>query len=131
MAKTTPEMNKIFFDYLEALVKRDVAFVEKGGIDDDVMPYIGFHSEGGTDWSLKETIEHLRPMKPSAIPPFEVHGYYEGDFAWFIGIPKGILPNGLEIIVRITMIMRRVKGEWKAVHWHVSEPVDRTKELQG
>lgn len=131
MPKTTPEMNKLFTDYLDYLVARDVKKVEELGSDDAVMGYIGFHSEGGADWSLKGALDHIRPMKPSVVPPFEPTGYYEGDFAWFVGIPKGILPDGTEIIVRVTMIMRRVNGVWKAVHWHVSEPVDRTKELQG
>jgi ketosteroid isomerase-like protein len=131
MPKTTPEMNKKFTDYLAALVARDVAVIEKDGSDDEIMGYIAFHSEGPVNWSLREAVDYIRPMKPSAIPTFEPVGYYEGDFAWFVGMPKGILPDGTEVVVRVTMIMRRVGDDWKTVHWHVSEPVDRSKELQG
>lgn len=131
MPKTTPEMNDFFMKYLNHLVNRDVKEVEEFGSDDDVMGYIGIHSEGPVNWSLQEVLDQIRHMKPSAVPPFEPYGYYDGDFAWFVGLPKGILPDGTEIVVRVTMIMRRVDGQWKAVHWHVSEPVDRSKELQG
>ena len=131
MPKTTPEMNEHFKKYFNYLVVRDVDAAEKLSCDDEVMGYIGFHSEGGVNWSLQEAMDHIRPMKPSAVPDYEVTGYYEGDFAWFVGIPRGILPDGTEVVVRITTIMRRVDGVWKGVHWHVSEPVDRSKELQG
>lgn len=131
MAKTTPEMNKLFVDYLGYLVGRNVDKIAEFGSDDDVMGYVAFHSEGPVNWSLEEAVEYIRPMKPSATPPFEPVGYYDGDFAWFVGMPRGVLPDGTEVVIRVTMIMRRVDGQWKVVHWHVSEPVDRTKELQG
>lgn len=131
MAKATPELTKFFVDYLDALVRRDVDYVEKHGSDDDDMNYIGFHSEGTINWDLQDALRCIAPMNPSAIPAFEPVGFSEDNFAWFVGVPRGIFPDGTEVVVRVTMIMRRVNGEWKVVHWHVSEPVDRTKELQG
>jgi len=50
-----------------------------------------------------------------------------GDIAWLVDFPTGVLPNGepLPDPVRVSFVMRRVKGEWKMAHWHVSESVSR------
>jgi ketosteroid isomerase-like protein len=52
-------------------------------------------------------------------------GFVAGDFAWFTDHANGVLPDGHEIGIRTTLLMRRIDDHWKVVHFHVSEGVER------
>lgn len=130
MPVTTPEMNEFASNYLDYLVERKLDEVSTASIDDSNTQYTGIHSGlGPPDMSLEEAVDHLRTVPPSKFFDHNPQGWYEGDVAWWILFPWSKMPVGGEIHLRVTLIARRVDRQWKAVHWHVSEAVDRAAEF--
>lgn len=111
--------------YLEACVTRDADFVFKHSIDHPKGSFTGITTGNSTDWSLQNAAGHLRGLKPVTWEGLEPEGWVVDDFAWFSGLAKGIIPSGEALTIRISLVMRKVGKEWKAVHWQVSEPVSR------
>lgn len=111
--------------YLDACVTRDAAYVAANSIDDPTGSYSGITTGPGPGSTLQETVDHLRGLKPVKWGGLNPRGYVVGDFAWFTDYAKGIIPSGQELDVRATLLMRRVGSDWKVVHFHVSEGVQR------
>jgi hypothetical protein len=111
--------------YLDACVTRDAAYVAANSIDDPAGSYLGITTGPGPGNNLQETVEHLRGLKPVKWGGLNPKGYVVGDVAWFTDYAKGIIPSGQQLDVRATLLMRRVEGVWKVVHFHVSEGVQR------
>ena len=119
-------MNHFAAEYMDYLISRNIDKMTTTSVDDDSTAYTGIHSGlGPPDLSLRQAIDHMKTVPPSQFFNLDPVGWYEGDVAWFMIFPRGIQPDGTLFEMRVTLIARRVEGEWKAVHWHVSEAVDR------
>ncbi|RFU77903.1 hypothetical protein TARUN_4301 [Trichoderma arundinaceum] len=130
MPPTTPEMNIFASDYLDYLVERKLNEILETSIDDESTQYTGIHSGlGPPDMSLEQAVDHLRTVPVSQFFDHNAQGWYEGDVAWWMLFPWSNVPAGGRIYLRVTMIAKRVNGQWKTVHWHVSEAVDRAAEF--
>lgn len=112
--------------YLEACVTRDADYVFAHSIDLPKGSFTGITTGSGTDWSLQHAAGHLRGLKPVKWEGLDPQGWVVGDFAWFSGLAKGIIPSGEALTIRISLVMRKIGNDWKGVHWQVSEGVDRT-----
>lgn len=111
--------------YLDACVTRDADYVAANSIDDPAGSFSGINTGPGPANDLKHVVDHLRGLKPVKWGGLNPKGYMAGDFAWFTDYAKGIIPSGQQLDVRATLLMRRVDGKWKVVHYHVSEGVKR------
>jgi hypothetical protein len=111
--------------YLDACVTRDAAYVAANSIDDPAGSYSGITTGPGPAQGLQEIVDHLKGLKPVKWSGQHPKGYVVGDFAWFTDYAKGIIPSGQALDIRATLLMRRVGKDWKVVHFHVSEGVQR------
>ena len=109
--------------YLEACVTRDCEYIAASSVTDG--SFTGTTSGSSPPLSLEEIVSHLRGLKKAGWSQLHPTGYVAGDFAWFTDHAAGMLPNGEKIGIRTTLLMRRLEGRWKVVHFHVSEGVDR------
>ena len=109
--------------YLEACVTRDADYIAANSVDDG--SFWGIGSGPGPGWNLHETVEHLRGLKKAGWSGLNPQGFVAGDFAWFTDYAKGILPDGKQLDIRVTLVMRHLGKRWKVVHFHVSEGVQR------
>jgi len=127
MAKTTQAMNDFAKEYFAACLARDVNYIAAHSIEDDDTGYTGFHSGKTIDYSIADSVASIGPAPPASCINSAPYGWMIGDIAWLVDFPTGVLPNGepLPDPVRVSFVMRRVKGEWKMAHWHVSESVSR------
>jgi ketosteroid isomerase-like protein len=71
-------------------------------IDDRARMRFGFEAEG----------LRLEPGEPQA--------YEEGTMGWVVDEPTFVFPDGSEVPIRLTAVMRRDAGRWKIVHGHFS-----------
>jgi SnoaL-like domain len=109
--------------YLEACVTRDADYIAANSVDDG--SFWGIGSAPGPGWNLQETVEHLRGLKKAGWSGLKPQGFVAGDFAWFTDYAKGVLPDGEQLDIRVTLVMRHLGERWKVVHFHVSEGVQR------
>lgn len=125
--KADAELTKLATLFLEACVTRDADYLAAHSIDAPVGSFtgIGTGSSDTANWTHAVNVEHFRHLKPVKWSGLSPDGYVVGDMAWFTDLAKGIMPDGQELTIRTTLIMRRIDGAWKAVHYHVSEPVVR------
>lgn len=119
-------LTELAVKYLEANVIRDSKYVFENSIDLPKGSYTGIGSGTGTDWKLKYAAGHLDGLKKVGWEGLDPKGYVVGDVAWFTDLAHGVLPDGKKIDIRISLVMRKVGDEWKTVHHHVSEGVDRS-----
>lgn len=119
-------LTELAVKYLEANVVRDSTYVFENSIDLPKGSYTGIGSGTGTDWKLKYAAGHLDGLKKVGWEGLDPKGYVVGDVAWFTDLAHGVLPDGEKIDIRISLVMRKVGDEWKTVHHHVSEGVDRS-----
>ena len=127
MAATTQEMNDFAKEYFAACLARDVEYIAAHSVEDEESDFVGFHSGAHIDRSIADVFESIGPLDPASCVDSNPSGWVIGDVAWLIDFPRGVLPNGeaLPDPVRVTFVMRRVAGEWKMAHWHLSESVER------
>ena len=126
MPSTTISMNAFACQYMDALVERKLNEITKNSLDTADFPYTGIHSGlGPPDRSLIDAVHHLSTVPPSTFHDHEPEGWYEDNFAWWMLFPKSVQPDGTVFQLRVTLIARRETNEWKVIHWHVSEAVDR------
>jgi len=132
MAKTTQAMNDFARDYFAACLARDVKYIAAHSIEDDETGYTGFHSGKTVDRDIHDSVVSIGPHPPASCIHSAPYGWMIGDVAWLVDFPTGLLPNGDQIPdpIRVSFIMRRVKGEWKMAHWHVSESVSHDYRAQ-
>jgi ketosteroid isomerase-like protein len=109
--------------YLTACVTRDVDYIAANSATDG--SFTGTTSGCGQPQSLDEIVSHLRGLKKAGWSQLRPTGFVAGDFAWFTDHANGVLPDGNEIGIRTTLLMRRIDDGWKVVHFHVSEGVER------
>jgi hypothetical protein len=119
------ELNRLATQFLQACVTRDVEYVAAHAVDEPAGSFTGITTGSDPDWSLSNTINHLQGLKQAGWVELDPHGFVAGEFAWFTAFAYGVIPNGERLGIRTTLIMRRFDGNWKAVHFHVSEAVDR------
>jgi hypothetical protein len=110
--------------YLTACVRRDADYVAANSVTDG--SFTGTTSGCSPPQSLEEIVGHLRGLKKAGWSELHPAGFTAGDFAWFTEYTNGVLPNGQEIGIRTTLLMRQVGEAWKVVHFHVSEGVERS-----
>ena len=110
--------------YLNACVTRDADYIAANSVADG--SFTGITSGRSPPEGLEEIVGHLRGLKKAGWSGLDPAGFIAGDFAWFTDHAKGVLPDGQEIGIRTTLLMRQIGNEWKAVHFHVSEGVERT-----
>jgi ketosteroid isomerase-like protein len=109
--------------YLNACVTRDADYIAENSATDG--SFTGITSGCSPPQSLEAIVSHLRGLKEAGWSELDPTGYVAGDFAWFTDHARGVLPNGQEVGIRTTLLMRRMDQRWKVVHFHVSEGVDR------
>jgi len=127
MATTTQAMNNFAKKYFAACLARDVDYIAAHTVEDEESGFIGFHSGKTIDRRIADTIASIGPAPPASCINSAPRGWMVGDVAWLIDFPTAILPNGHKLPdpVRVTFVMRKVKGEWKMAHWHLSESLPR------
>jgi hypothetical protein len=123
MAVAPAEVVEFTKDYLRALVARDTARLRANSVDEPESVYVGIGSLPDESWSLPDLIDHLGEFPPTEFVGMDPGGFVEGDVAWLTDYPTCVLPSGEAISMRATVVLRRVGGAWKAVHWHLSEGV--------
>jgi hypothetical protein len=109
--------------YLTACVTRDADYIAANSATDG--SFTGTTSGCSQPQSLDAIVSHLRGLKTAGWSQLHPTGHMAGDFAWFTDHSNGVLPDGKEIGIRTTLLMRRIDGQWKVVHFHVSESVER------
>ena len=109
--------------YLTACVTRDADYIASNSATDG--SFTGTTSGRSSPQSLDEIVSHLRGLKKAGWSQLHPTGFVAGNFAWFVDHAKGVLPDGNEVGIRTTLLMRRIDDEWKVVHFHVSEGVER------
>lgn len=112
--------------YLQASVIRDVDFVFARSIDLPKGSYVGMGSGTGTDFSLEYAAGHLAGLQRVAWDDLDIQGHTVDDVGWFTGTALGVLPDGRELPIRITVVLRKVGDQWFTVHHHISEGVSRS-----
>ncbi len=127
MAATTQEMNDFAKEYFAACLARDVEYIAAHSVEDEESDFVGFHSGGHVDRKIADIYESIGSHEPASCVDSNPSGWMVGDVAWLIDFPRGVLPSGeaLPDPVRVTFVMRRIAGEWKMAHWHLSESVER------
>ena len=126
MPAATPELIDFARRYLAALVARDTEFLATTSFDSDDCRYLGIGSPPEEYWDLDQLISHLGDFPPTRFVGSEPNGYCAGDVAWLTDFPGCELPDGTVLSMRITLVLLRIDGDWKAVHFHVSEGVARS-----
>ncbi len=53
----------------------------------------------------------------------DVVAWEEGSIGWLADRPTFVLPDGSEIQVRMTGVLRKERGDWRLVHLHASIPI--------
>lgn len=129
MPLATPEMINMAENLMRYCAERKVDLVAQMSVEDDEIPYIGFHTTPTCDMKIQDTVSRLGPKAKAISLDIRTEGWYIGDVAWFVHWFTGICPDGTDLPVRGTTVMRKVNGEWKVAHWHVSEPVDRSANM--
>jgi len=127
MATTPQAMNNFAKKYFAACLARDVDYIAAHTVEDEESGFIGFHSGKTIDRHIADTIASIGPAPPASCINSAPRGWMVGDVAWLIDFPTAILPNGQKLPdpVRVTFVMRKVRGEWKMAHWHLSESLSR------
>jgi hypothetical protein len=115
------DLTKLAIAFLDACVTRDADYVAAHSIDDPVGSFTGIGSGTGDKWTLQDTLDDLRGLKKVGWEGLDPKGYVIGDAAWFSDLAYGVLPDGKKITIRISLVLRKVGSDWKAVHFHVSE----------
>ena len=126
MPNATPELIEFARNYLAALVARDTEYLADTSLDGEDCRYSGIGSLPDEQWDLQDLLAHLSDFPPTRFVNSQPSGFYIDDVAWLIDFPGCELPDGRVLAMRISLVLRRVEGKWKAVHWHVSEGVARS-----
>jgi SnoaL-like protein len=129
MPVATPELVDFSRRYLTALVARDTKYLSDTSLDEPDCRYLGIGSLPDEQWDLPHLLSHLAEFPPTTLVGSEPTGYYNDDVAWMVDFPGCELPDGSVLPLRITLVLRRVDGGWKAVHWHFSEGVARSLDM--
>lgn len=112
-------------DWMTAALSRDNRFIGPNSIDAPAESFLVFGTSGEQGTHYKAFQEHLDELKPFKWTSIDPVGYTVGDVAWIYGTATAPMPTGDVAKARFTMVARLVNGEWKAVHFHLSEPVPR------
>lgn len=131
MAITTPEMNKLASDFINWALVRDGEMIKKHAIEDCESEFICFHtSPKRPDRRIKVLTDYVVKTPPAGGTDYETNGWYVDDVAWCVSNLSGLCPDRVtKLPLRATVIMRRVKGEWKVAQLHLSEAVDRAAQM--
>ncbi|HVW70949.1 MAG TPA: nuclear transport factor 2 family protein [Steroidobacteraceae bacterium] len=111
--------------WMDAALGRDTKFIAAHSIAAPKESFLVFGTSGEQGHRYDEFLDHLNGLKPFKWTEIIPEGYVVGDFAWLFGTAQAPMPTGDVAKARWTMVARRVHGEWKAVHFHLSEPVPR------
>lgn len=112
-------------DFLLACVARDADFIVKHSHDTPGEPFLVIGTPPGEHWTVEMMVEHLGPMPPTTFVNLQPTGHVYGDTAWLTAFTDLDLPNGMRLQTRATIILLRSEGEWRVVHIHLSEGVER------
>jgi len=112
--------------WIVAALGRDGKFIAANSIDAPAGSFLVYGTSGEKGHTYQPFLDHLTELKPLTWSELNPDGYVVDDFAWFTGTAKAPLPGGDVAKARFTMVMRKVGGAWKVVHFHLSEPVPRT-----
>lgn len=134
MAKATPDIIKIAENYILSATHRLPDVIERESIHDAESDFTCFHTTPKPpNRDLASFVQNMRDYQSKGQIAnsynFESDGWYVGDVAWVISMLKGVFPDGFLIDVRTTTVLRRVNGEWKVAHLHLSEPVVGTQHM--
>lgn len=111
--------------WMVAALGRDGRFIAANSIDTPAGSFQVFGTSGKQSLGYQPFLDHLTELKPFTWAEINPEGYVVDDFAWFTGTAKAPMPTGDVALVRFSMVLRKVDGAWKAVHFHLSEPVPR------
>lgn len=112
-------------DWMTAALSRDGKFIAANSIDSPDGSFLVFGTSGEQGHDFKGFIAHLDELKPFKWTGIDGKGYSVGDVAWVYGTASAPMPTGDVAKARFTLVARLVGGEWKTVHFHLSEPVAR------
>ncbi|MET7992688.1 nuclear transport factor 2 family protein [Amycolatopsis sp. NPDC005232] len=123
MAKAPDEVVNLVKDWLAAGHRRDVEFITKHSHteDEDFVHTVASGPDGAL--TLAQFLDHLRQYQPREVLVSDPQGFVHGDLAWIFDSPRVDLLDEGVIDARFTAVLRRVDGDWKVVHAHLSEGV--------
>ena len=102
---------------------RDVAYILRESHAPDPAAIHSFASGPG-NLTLDGLVEHLRGYPPIEAHDIDFAGWVHDDFSWLTGTSRVALPTDEDLMMRMTVVMLRVDGDWKITHFHLSEGVD-------
>ena len=117
------ELSELYLRCCEAQTRGDYSFFEHHFSQEDGVLAIG------TDltewWAGYPTIARVFRAQLEETGGIEVladspQAYREGSIGWVAGRPTVRLPDGTEILVRLTGVFRKEQDGWKIVQWHFS-----------
>lgn len=118
------ELTELATAYVDACLARDPAFVDAHSLDDPHGSFGGIGTPPGELFSRDVLIEHLPSLPQVRLLDSAPSGWVDGDVAWLTDFPRFSFPNGEAHPHRVTLVLRRVGGNWKVVHFHLSEGTD-------
>lgn len=124
MAIASKEIIDAAENFIRYACQRKADLVDVTAYEDDEASFTCFHtSPKAPNEDIKSLSDYLRTAPIADAYNFNSEGWYIGDFAWVIGTLLGHCPDGADLDVRHTTILRHINGEWKVVHLHLSEGV--------
>ena len=127
------ELRDLYIQACEAQSNGDYAFFERHFSREDGVLAIG--TDPSEWWSGYATITRVFKAQLQEISGIRVvadqpQAYCDGSVGWVAGRPTLKLPDGNEMSVRLTAVLRKEQEGWKIVQWHFSTGISN-EELTG
>jgi len=117
------ELKEFYLRICEAQSSGDYSFFERHFSQEDGVLAIGTDPEEW--WAGYATITRVFKAQLEEAGGFQIladtpQAYCDGSIGWLAGQPTVKLPDGTEVPVRLTAVLRREQNGWKIVQWHFS-----------
>lgn len=127
------ELQGLYLQSCEAMSSGDHAFFERHFSQNDGVLAIG--TDPAEWWSGYATISRIFREQMQEAGGFRIladspEAYCEGTAGWVAGRPTLMLPDGVQVPVRLTAVFLKEEGAWKIVQWHFSTGI-ANKDLLG
>jgi ketosteroid isomerase-like protein len=117
------ELQELYVQICEAQTKGDYSFFERRFSKEDGVLAIG--TDPAEWWAGYDTIARVFRAQLEEAGGFQILAdtplaYSDGSIGWVAGRPIVKLPDGREMPIRLTAVLRKEQDDWKIVQWHTS-----------
>jgi ketosteroid isomerase-like protein len=117
------ELRDLFLGFYDALANGDAAFVDRHFSRDNDLRVIGTDPQEW--WSGPRVFEVFRAQLEAMgggmpLRPGDPEAFSEGSVGWVADQGTLSLPDGTELVVRVSAVAHREDGDWKFVQSHAS-----------